>query len=314
MTVTDGAFGLWLSQARIAEQRLTAEQRGRLPAAFAFRQRCGADYCSSRVLSHCLRHCHSRLKVAQRARWVGFSRPTAAHQQGVSSQEAIQAAHHRLAGRAARQTAAALCRPHRRVHPDPSRGHPLRHARLHRAHLGRARLHGRFAPLHQEVRPRSRDAGCGHGRPAQRGRRAPSRRTAPPKPAGAAAPFFSTPTQYAGAFLLMPTAWDWLRTAEERFADDYGSLRSGLLTSVFSLGVGLERIFHLDEMADAGFARLCGGRRCPSRHTVGGWRRHLAWSEVDAFCRRTQPWHLLRREDALVSFDAPVSPPVAACL
>lgn len=41
------------------------------------------------------------------------------------------------------------------------------------------------------------------------------------------------------------------------------------LTSVFSLVIGMERIFHLDEMEDAGFARLCGGRRCPSRHTVG---------------------------------------------
>jgi hypothetical protein len=110
-------------------------------------------------------------------------------------------------------------------------------------------------------------------------------------------------TQYAGAFLLMPTALDWLATAEQCFADEYGSLRQGLLTSVFSLVVGVERVFHLDEMEDAGFARLCGGRRCPSRHTVGGWRRHLPWSEVDAFCRRTCPWHLLRNEDALVSFD-----------
>jgi len=99
MTATDGAFALWLSQAQIAEQRLTAEQRGLLQAAFAFRQRCGADYYSSRVLSHFLLHCNSRLKVAQIARWVGFSRPTASHQQGVSSKEAIQAAHHRLAGR-----------------------------------------------------------------------------------------------------------------------------------------------------------------------------------------------------------------------
>ena len=101
----------------------------------------------------------------------------------------------------------------------------------------------------------------------------------------------------------MPTALDWLATAKECFADDYGSLRQGLLTSVFSLVVGLERVFHLDEMEDAGFARLSGGRRCPSRYTVGAWRRHLPWYEVDAFCRRTCPWHLLRNEDALVSFD-----------
>jgi hypothetical protein len=102
---------------------------------------------------------------------------------------------------------------------------------------------------------------------------------------------------------MMPTALGWLDTAKACFADTYGSLRQGLLTSIFSLVVGLKRVFHLDEMEDPGFARLCGGRRCPSRYTVGGWRRHLNWYEVDAFCRRTSPWHLLRNADALVSYD-----------
>lgn len=101
----------------------------------------------------------------------------------------------------------------------------------------------------------------------------------------------------------MPSALDWLATAEGCLADDYGSLRQGLLTSIFSLVIGLERVFHLDEMEDAGFARLCGGQRCPSRYTVGAWRRQLRWYEVDAFCRRTFPWHLLGRADALLSFD-----------
>jgi hypothetical protein len=99
MSATDGAFAQWLSQAQIAEDRLTAEQRGLLQAAFAFRQRCGDDYYSSRLLSHFLLHCDSGLKVARIARLVGISRPTASHQQGVSSKEAIQAAHHRMAGR-----------------------------------------------------------------------------------------------------------------------------------------------------------------------------------------------------------------------
>jgi transposase len=92
-------FAQWLSQAQIAEDRLTAEQRGLLQYAFAFRQRCGDDYYSSRLLSHFLLHCDSGLKVAQIARLVGISRPTASHQQGVSSKEAIQAAQHRMAGR-----------------------------------------------------------------------------------------------------------------------------------------------------------------------------------------------------------------------
>jgi transposase len=99
MSATDGAFAQWLSQAQVAEGRLTAEQRGLLQAAFAFRQRCGDDYYSSRLLNHFLLHCHSGLKVAQIARLVGVSRPTASRQQGVSSKEAVQAAHHRMAGR-----------------------------------------------------------------------------------------------------------------------------------------------------------------------------------------------------------------------
>jgi transposase len=99
MNAKDGAFSQWLSQAQIAEDRLSAEQRGLLRYTFAFRQRCGDDYYSSRLLSHFLLHCDSGLKVAQIARLVGISRPTASHQQGVTSKEAIQAAHHRMAGR-----------------------------------------------------------------------------------------------------------------------------------------------------------------------------------------------------------------------
>ena len=95
MTGTDDTCGRWLAQAQIAADRLTAEQRGLLQAAFAFRQRCGDDYYSSRLLSHFLLHCGSGLKVAQIARLVGISRPTASNQQGLSSKEAIQAAHPR---------------------------------------------------------------------------------------------------------------------------------------------------------------------------------------------------------------------------
>lgn len=99
MTATDGTFTQWLSQAQIADDRLTAEQRGLLQATFAFRQRCGDDYYSTRVLSHFLLHCDAGLKVAQIARLLGISRPTASRQQGLSSKEAVQAAHHRMAGR-----------------------------------------------------------------------------------------------------------------------------------------------------------------------------------------------------------------------
>jgi len=99
MAVASDAFAAWLTDAQIPEQRLTPEQRGVLQAAFHFRQERGDDYYSTRLLSHFLLHCGTGLKVAQIARLLQLSRPTASHQQGVSSKEAIQAAHHRLAGR-----------------------------------------------------------------------------------------------------------------------------------------------------------------------------------------------------------------------
>lgn len=86
--------------------------------------------------------------------------------------------------------------------------------------------------------------------------------------------------------------------------DDYGSLERGFLTSVFALVVGLERVFHLDQMRDLGFAVLTGDpQQCPLRHDVGAWRRHVLWNEVDRFCHRTSPWELLHGQDVLMSFD-----------
>ena len=98
VTPVDG-FPAWLAQAAIAEAKLTPAQRGVLQAAFAFQQRCGQDYYSTRLLSHFLLHADTGLKVAQLARLLRLSRPTASRQQGLSSKEAVQAAQHRLAGR-----------------------------------------------------------------------------------------------------------------------------------------------------------------------------------------------------------------------
>lgn len=102
---------------------------------------------------------------------------------------------------------------------------------------------------------------------------------------------------------MLPAALDWLQVAESCFEDAYGSLRRGLLTSVFAPVVGLERIFHLEQMDDRGFALLSGGLSRPTRQLVGAWRRHLHWYEVDAFCRRTCPWDLVVGDEAAVSFD-----------
>jgi transposase len=98
VTATD-PFATWLAQAGLVAHRLGPERAALLRAAFRFRQRCGQDYYSTRLLSHFLLHCDSGLKVAQVARLLGLSRPTASRQQGVSSKQVIQQAHHRLEGR-----------------------------------------------------------------------------------------------------------------------------------------------------------------------------------------------------------------------
>jgi hypothetical protein len=98
VTATD-PFADWLAAAQVPADRLTAEQRGVLRAAFQFRQSRGEDYYTTRLLSHFLLHCDTGLKVAQLARLVGVSRPTASKQQGLSSKQALQQAHHRLDGR-----------------------------------------------------------------------------------------------------------------------------------------------------------------------------------------------------------------------
>jgi hypothetical protein len=99
MAITDGPFVQWLTQAGVSVERLALEQTAVLEAAFRFRQRVGTDYYSTRLLGHFLLHCGARIPVAQIARLLAISRPTASRQQGLSSKQAIQAAHHRMAGR-----------------------------------------------------------------------------------------------------------------------------------------------------------------------------------------------------------------------
>lgn len=100
MATRDGTFVQWLTQAGVSADRLRVEQTAVLQAAFCFRQQVGADYYSTRLLSHFLLHCGSGLAVAQIARLLTISRPTASRQQGLASKEVVQAAHHRMAGRA----------------------------------------------------------------------------------------------------------------------------------------------------------------------------------------------------------------------
>jgi hypothetical protein len=93
-------FARWLQDSGLAEATLTAPQQAVLQTAFQFLENRGRDYYSVRLLSHVLLHGHTGLKVAQIARLLGLSRSAASAQQGWSSKEVVQAAHHRLAGRA----------------------------------------------------------------------------------------------------------------------------------------------------------------------------------------------------------------------
>jgi hypothetical protein len=99
MATDTRTFAHWLQGSAVPEATLTASQRVVLEAAFGFLQQRGHDYFSRRLLSHFLLHAQTGLKVAQLARLLGFSRSAASAQQGLSSKEVVQAAHHRLAGR-----------------------------------------------------------------------------------------------------------------------------------------------------------------------------------------------------------------------
>src|SRR4030042_6855324 len=151
---------------------------------------------------------------------------------------------------------AAVCRSDCSVSHGPSQRLTWGDYRVHWAHLERARVHGGPVPFHEEIRARSRHTqprlGDRRGRsPGHQGCPTAGRRTA-----GAAGGVFFAPTQYAGAFLLLPDVLNWLATAENCFRDEYGSLCRGLLSSVFALGIGMPRIFPLDPMGGWGFAVL----------------------------------------------------------
>src|SRR5437879_2201048 len=93
-------FAQWLDDGSVPAATLTEAQRAVLQAAFQFLEHRGRDYYSVRLLSHVVLHAGTGLKVAQIARLLGISRSAASAQQGLSSKEVIQAAHHRIAGRA----------------------------------------------------------------------------------------------------------------------------------------------------------------------------------------------------------------------
>lgn len=93
------AFVQWLDEAKLPQTRRTPHQLAVLKAAFAFLQQAGTDYASRRLVAHFLLNCQLDLKLAQVARLVGVTRPTASRQNKRSSREVVREIQHQLSGR-----------------------------------------------------------------------------------------------------------------------------------------------------------------------------------------------------------------------
>ena len=98
--VTDGeGFEQWLDESKIPRTKRSPEQLAVLRAAFVFLQQAGRDYASRRIVAHFLLHSQLGLKLAQVARLVGVTRPTASRQKKLSSRQVVREIQHRLSGR-----------------------------------------------------------------------------------------------------------------------------------------------------------------------------------------------------------------------
>jgi hypothetical protein len=97
---TDGErFEQWLDEAKIPRTKRSPEQLAVLRAAFVFLQQAGRDYASRRIVAHFLLRSQLGLKLAQVARLVGVTRPTASRQNNLSSRQVVREIQHRLSGR-----------------------------------------------------------------------------------------------------------------------------------------------------------------------------------------------------------------------
>ena len=331
MSDTATPFDDWLTQTEIPAARLTPDVRVLLQAACRFQQQQGSDYYSRLLLCQFLLHAGSGLKVAQIGRLTGFSRATASRHQTLSAKQLFQSLQHRFAGRAHGKLLPRYAGPVAQFqcqHPDATHYDTLDflqrtfgvrvslqalHTFLNTYGLDRASQRAATTP--------ASDAALAGGNadaddttdaePTANGPDPPRVLLATPlspPPPGRPVPLppptcYCAHTQYAGAFLLLPQALDWLAVAQDCCADDYGTLPRGFLTSVFLPLLGVPRVFHLEQLQDPGFAWLTGGLTCPTRQAVGSWRRHLRWHEADAFCRRTAAWPWVQGQNAQVSFD-----------
>ena len=83
---------------RFHADSVTATTRG-LAGGFCLSATDGRDYASRRIVAHFLMHCQLGFKLAQVARLVGVTRPTASRQNKLSSRQVVREIQHRLSGR-----------------------------------------------------------------------------------------------------------------------------------------------------------------------------------------------------------------------
>ena len=99
MTKEGQTFEQWLDEAKIPRTKRSPQQLAVLQASFVFLQQAGRDYASRRIVAHFLLHCQLELKLAQVARLVGVTRPTASRQNNLSSRQVVREIQHRISGR-----------------------------------------------------------------------------------------------------------------------------------------------------------------------------------------------------------------------
>lgn len=92
-------FEQWLDEGGIPQRFREPQSRAVLQAAYDFLQQSENDYATRRILAHFLLHCGLGLKLAQIARLVGVTRPTASRQNKLSSRQVVREIQHRLSGR-----------------------------------------------------------------------------------------------------------------------------------------------------------------------------------------------------------------------
>lgn len=120
----DAAFEQWLDAARIPNTKRTPGQLPVLKAVFAFLQQTGSDYPSRRLAAHFLLNCQLDLKLAQVARLVGITRPSASRQNHLSTRDVVREIQHQLAGRPYGKLLPRYAGPVAQfltIHPDASR-------------------------------------------------------------------------------------------------------------------------------------------------------------------------------------------------